>query len=88
MKIVLIALSLALIPAGASADNQQSQQDRSGLSTTTDCMWNGGAFSLGAAFCWQPGRQLSCVTAAPPEHPTAWWKDETVAEKCKEAKSP
>jgi hypothetical protein len=78
MRRALPLLLLPLLPFALGAANGQAPiqlNANSSASTQYDCVWKGETFSVGAAFCWQPGRKLSCSTPTK-DHKEAWWEDQ------------
>jgi hypothetical protein len=74
----LALLPLLMLPAYAAPTLAQTPVQiaaSSSLSTQNDCVWKSETFSVGATFCWQPGRKLAC---SPPnkDHKQAWWQDQ------------
>ncbi len=76
MKVALACALLLLAPASAFAQTVARSPANSGnFSTPDDCVWRGEVYSVGATFCWQPSRKLTC-TAPTKDHKQAWWKDD------------
>lgn len=69
-----IALLLLLALSAPAAAQTTLQLGANSASTQDDCVWKGEAFSVGAAFCWQPGRKLVCSSPTK-DHRRAWWED-------------
>ena len=84
---LVVALSLALVPASAlAAPAQKAAPSQSDIDATT-CLWGGQRYSLGAFFCAGVGSLERCE--APAERAAkAHWTQDNVGSRCAESKYP
>ena len=90
MKLPLMALYLALVPAAAFAApvlKSGPSLFNSAILEQATCLWGGDRFSVGASFCAGVGRSEHCVLPDELHSNRAWWLD-VASSSCKESKYP